>query len=137
MEKSASFEARSAPSPYPASMKETQQRVALFADVSQPSPIATGFRFLLVEAAQVTVRTNPDWRRHFLHLAMRRERRIAKVAMARKLAVRLYWMWRKQMGTTSRWESSDRSCDRRDALVLTSTLLRLRRRGNGYPRARP
>jgi hypothetical protein len=27
-------------------------------------------------------------------LAIRRERRIAKVAMARKLAVRLYWMWR-------------------------------------------
>ncbi len=52
-------------------------------------------RFLLVEAAQVTVRTDPDWRRQFLHLAMRRERRIAKVAMARKLAVRLYWMWRK------------------------------------------
>jgi transposase len=25
---------------------------------------------------------------------MRREKRIAKVAMARKLAVRLYWMWR-------------------------------------------
>src|SRR5437773_4415241 len=53
-------------------------------------------RFLLVEAAQVTVRTDPDWRRRFLHLAMRRDRRIAKVAMARKLAVRLYWMWRKQ-----------------------------------------
>ncbi len=53
-------------------------------------------RFLLVEAAQVTVRTDPDWRRRFLHLAMRRERRIAKVVMARKLAVRLYWMWRKQ-----------------------------------------
>src|SRR5439155_1642317 len=29
-------------------------------------------------------------------VAMRRERRIAKVAMARKLAVRLYWMWRKE-----------------------------------------
>jgi transposase len=28
-------------------------------------------------------------------LAMRRDRRIAKVAMARKLAVSLYWMWRK------------------------------------------
>ena len=27
---------------------------------------------------------------------MRRERRIAKVAMARKLAVSLYWMWRQQ-----------------------------------------
>ena len=52
-------------------------------------------RFLLVEAAQIAVRHDPDWRRRFLRLAMRRERRIAKVAMARKLAVRLYWMWRK------------------------------------------
>ena len=55
----------------------------------------TLLRFLLVEAAQAAVRWDPDWRRRFLHLAMRRERRIAKVAMARKLAVRLYWMWRK------------------------------------------
>ena len=30
----------------------------------------------------------------FFHLAMRRGRKIAKVAMARKLAVHLYWMWR-------------------------------------------
>ena len=52
-------------------------------------------RFLLVEAAQATVRHDPDWKRRFLHLAMRRERRIDKVAMARKLAVSLYWMWRK------------------------------------------
>jgi transposase len=52
-------------------------------------------RFLLVEAAQqAAVRFDPEWRRQFLHLAMRRERSIAKVAMARKLAVRLYWMWR-------------------------------------------
>jgi transposase len=52
-------------------------------------------RFLLVEAAQVAVRFDPDWRRRHLHLAMRRDRRIAKVAMGRKLAVRLFWMWRK------------------------------------------
>ena len=52
-------------------------------------------RFLLVEAAQAALRASADWRREFLHLAMRRERRIAKVAMARRLAVRLYWMWRK------------------------------------------
>ena len=50
-------------------------------------------RFLLVEAAQAAVRRDPDWRRRFVHLAMRRDRRIAKVAMARKLAVSLYWMW--------------------------------------------
>ena len=52
-------------------------------------------RFLLVEAAQVTVRSQPQWRSQFFHLAMRRGRKIAKVAMARKLAVELYWMWRR------------------------------------------
>jgi len=51
-------------------------------------------RFLLVEAAQVTVRSQPEWRSKFFHLAMRRGGKIAKVAMARKLAVHLYWMWR-------------------------------------------
>ena len=51
-------------------------------------------RFLLVEAAQVTVRSQPEWRSKFSHLAMRRGRKIAKVAMARKLAVHLYRMWR-------------------------------------------
>jgi hypothetical protein len=49
---------------------------------------------LLGEAAQAAVRCDADWRRRYVHLAMRREKNIAKVAMARKLAVRLYWMWR-------------------------------------------
>ena len=40
-------------------------------------------RFLLVEAAQVTVRSLPEWRSKYFHLAMRRGRKIAKVAMAR------------------------------------------------------
>ena len=53
-------------------------------------------RFLLVEAAQVTVRSIPEWRSKYIHLMMRRGRKIAKVAMARKLAVRLYWMMRKE-----------------------------------------
>ena len=52
-------------------------------------------RFLLVEAAQVTVHSIPEWRSKYFHLAMRRGRKIAKVAMARRLAVRLYWMLRK------------------------------------------
>jgi transposase len=52
-------------------------------------------RFLLVEAAQVTVRSLPEWRSKYFHLAMRRGRKIAKVAMARRLAIGLYWMWRK------------------------------------------
>jgi len=51
-------------------------------------------RFLLVEAAQAAARCNSDWRRRYVHLAMRREKNIAKVAMGRRLGVRLYWMWR-------------------------------------------
>ena len=50
-------------------------------------------RFLLVEA-QAAARCNPDWRRRYRHLAMRRRKNIAKVALGRRLAVRLYWMWR-------------------------------------------
>ena len=53
-------------------------------------------RFLLVEAAQVTVRSMPEWRSKYFHLAMRRGRKIAKVAMARRLAVQMYWMLRKE-----------------------------------------
>src|SRR5205823_10254976 len=49
----------------------------------------TLLRFLLVEAAQAAARFDPEWRSKFLRLAMRRERRIAKVAMARKLACEL------------------------------------------------
>jgi transposase len=60
-------------------------------------------RFLLVEAAQVTVRSQPEWRSKFFHLALRRGRKIAKVAMARKLAVHLYWMWR-QGWDYSQWK---------------------------------
>ena len=52
-------------------------------------------RFLLVEAAHAAVRCDGDWKRRYLHLAMRREQSIANVAMARRLGVRLYWMWRK------------------------------------------
>jgi transposase len=51
-------------------------------------------RFLLVEAAQAAVRTNQHWRRRYIHLAMRRHKSIAKVAMGRRMATRLYWMWR-------------------------------------------
>ena len=53
-------------------------------------------RFLLVEAAQVTVRSLPEWRNKYLHLVLRRGRKIAKVAMARRLAVHLFWMMRKE-----------------------------------------
>src|SRR5271165_2856564 len=59
-------------------------------------------RFLLVEAAQVTVRSLPEWRSKYSHLMMRRGRKIAKVDMARRLAVRLYWMMRQ------RWDYQQR-----------------------------
>ncbi len=55
----------------------------------------TLLRFLLVEAAQAAVRCDAGWRRRFVHLAMRRQRNIAIAAMARRLAVSLYWLWRK------------------------------------------
>jgi transposase len=58
-------------------------------------------RFLLGEAAQSAARWDSDWRRRYVHLAMRRQRNIAKVAMARRLAVRMYWMWR------NGWEYSE------------------------------
>jgi transposase len=51
-------------------------------------------RFLLAEAAQAAVRCDAGWRRRYAHLALRRQRNIATVAMARRLAVRLYWIWR-------------------------------------------
>jgi transposase len=57
-------------------------------------------RFLLVEAAQVTVRSVPEWRAKYCHLLMRRGKKIAKVTMARRLAVRLYWMWQQRCSTT-------------------------------------
>src|SRR4030081_2198750 len=51
-------------------------------------------RFLLVEEAQVRGRSIPEWRSKYHHLMMRRGRKIAKVAMGRRLAVRGYWMVR-------------------------------------------
>jgi transposase len=51
-------------------------------------------RFLLVEAAQAAARIHPEWRRRYLRLAVRRHQSIAKVAMGRRLGVRLYWMGR-------------------------------------------
>jgi len=53
-------------------------------------------RFLLVEGAQVAARSIPQWRKQYFHVAMRRGRKIAKVAMARKLSIRLFWMMRQR-----------------------------------------
>ena len=61
-------------------------------------------RFLLVEAAQAAVRNNAEWKRRYIHLAMRRHKSIAKVAMGRRLGVRLYWMWRNRCDYSSSFE---------------------------------
>jgi transposase len=52
-------------------------------------------RFLLGQSAQSAARCEEQWHRQYAHLSMRRNKLIAKVALARKLAVRLFWMWRK------------------------------------------
>ena len=53
-------------------------------------------RMLLVEAAQIAVRYDPQFRREYLHRCHKKPKAVAKVAAARKLAVRLYWMLRTQ-----------------------------------------
>ncbi len=54
-------------------------------------------RWLLVEAAQTAVRFDPELHRVYQRVKFRRgSPSVAKVAMARKLAVRLYWMLRSQ-----------------------------------------
>ena len=52
-------------------------------------------RCLLVEAAQTASRYDEELRRDYQRLKFRRGTAVAKVAMARKLAVRLYWKLRK------------------------------------------
>jgi transposase len=51
-------------------------------------------RYLLVEAGQSASRLDPELRRDYQRLKFRRHSAVAKVAIARKLAVRLYWKLR-------------------------------------------
>ena len=53
-------------------------------------------RTLLVEAGQSAARHDPELRRAYQRLAHKKHRALAKVMVARKLAVRLYWMLRTQ-----------------------------------------
>ena len=76
-------------------------------------------RYLLVEAAQVTVRSQRYWRSKFFHLVLRRGRKIAKVAMARKLAVHLYWTWR-EAGITVSSKSSVRTRESPEIAMVAS-----------------
>ena len=53
-------------------------------------------RMLLVEAAQGAVRCDPQMRNEYLHRCHEKPKGVAKVAAARKLTIRLYWMLRTQ-----------------------------------------
>jgi transposase len=67
-------------------------------------------RMLLVEAAQIAVRYDPGLRNEYLHRCHTKAKGVAKVAVARKLAIRLYWMLRTNTGYPEvvRVESSPR-----------------------------
>jgi transposase len=53
-------------------------------------------RMLLVEAAHSVLRLDEGFRKQYQHRCHRKPKGVAKVAAARKLAVRLYWMLRTQ-----------------------------------------
>jgi transposase len=55
-------------------------------------------RSLLVEAGHTAARLDAELRQDYQRLKQRRGSGVAKVAMARKLAVRMYWMLRSQAG---------------------------------------
>ncbi len=67
-------------------------------------------RSLLVEVTHTVVRCDPELRREYVHRCHGKPKGVAKVAVARKLAVRLYWMLRTQVGYPEivRIESSPR-----------------------------
>ncbi len=56
-------------------------------------------RWLLVEAGQSAARFDPELRRKYRRLKFRRGAQVAKVALARRLAVRLYWLLREASGS--------------------------------------
>ena len=54
----------------------------------------TLLRWLLVQAAIKAQSQDARWHRQYLRLSLNKHHGVAKVAIARKLAVRLYWMLR-------------------------------------------
>ena len=73
------------------SEESTGGRQQLGAISKQGNPM---MRYLLVEAAQTASRLDPELRRDYQRWKFRRGGAVAKVAIARKLAVRLYWKLR-------------------------------------------
>jgi transposase len=69
-------------------------RQRLGAISKQGNPMLRG---LLVEAGHTAARLDPELRQDYQRLRLRRGGSVAKVAIARKLAVRMYWMLRRQV----------------------------------------
>lgn len=63
----------------------------------QGNPMLRG---LLVEAGHTAARMDAELRQDYQRLRLRRGGSVAKVAIARKLAVRMYWMLRRQVNYT-------------------------------------
>jgi transposase len=72
-------------------------RQRLGAISKQGNPMLRG---LLVEAGHTAARLDPELRQDYQRLRLRRGGSVAKVAIARKLAVRMYWMLRRQVNYT-------------------------------------
>jgi len=58
-------------------------------------------RWLLVEAGQSAVQYDPELHRKYQRLKFRRGAKVAKVAIARQLAVRMFWTLRQMKEATS------------------------------------
>lgn len=72
-------------------------------------------RFLLVEAGQSAARKDEELKRAYRRLAAKKSRAVAKVMVARRLAVRLYWMLRNGW-TYAEWQHAgepESSCGER------------------------
>jgi transposase len=67
-------------------------------------------RWLLVEAGQSAAQFDPELRRKYQRLTFRRGKKVAKVAVARQMAVRLYWLLR-EASRKARVEASKEATD--------------------------
>jgi transposase len=83
-------------------------RQKLGAISKQGNPMLRG---LLVEAGHTAARLDPELRQDYQRLRLRRGGSVAKVAIARKLAVRMYWMLRREINYTQlvRMQGSSRA----------------------------
>ena len=73
-----------------------RQRLGSISKQGNPMLRSPMLRSLLVEAGQTAARLVPELKRAYQRLKHKKHSAVAKVMVARKLAVRLYWMWKTQ-----------------------------------------